>query len=681
MTRKMTMSSSALLHNRLTQRVCGVVAAGAALALIAVAAWAPGTAVQAALPDAVPAAAPAAAPEAVAGNASAGQTDGAPGVVHFDAAKLEPTDRLDRRTMRTGLTVKDGYMIVWGFGDDGLSGGYPEDEENDNEEKEDVYPPTAVYGLPQGAIVDAAAGRNDLNAIDTEGCVWGWGLYGHRTGTGQTSTGSGAKKTYSTPPRKVKKGMRWDEGGKADELCGMQTITRTVEAGAGIDEFGQVWSWGASTAGGVNPDWPGGSSVLKAGNYPGAHLVEDLPWRTSTDPGNRPVQIEGGYATFWVLLANGDVWYFGNGTNTNVFSAHYERLDQPEDYSGWVYDSKGKIKNAPKPDMQRENIKYNSKDGTVKSDDREPVRAARANSLAPWFRSANNPDGYIVQMHSGWHFGAALLSTGKVLTWGEDKTKAALGRVCKDKPCARTPAFLDFSSFKNGNTPIYGASPRFVGLSCGFYACYGITENGDLWGWGRQDALAFEGRDELNDEPIPSKVASNVRQFQAGMGYIIWWTMDGYNMGRGYNSRGMIGTLAGNYGVKNHSTETKARNIWFGNNGQRQCSKTYNQQRPPVDADGIWDKKKDQKPPSGWVENTKEKFWYNATGNIVYRDGEYTNDKWILYESSNDKDRKTCHLLNTPANRRSLDTCIDSAIAAAKKGIAAGKESWASGCA
>jgi alpha-tubulin suppressor-like RCC1 family protein len=577
--------------------------------------------------------------------------------------------------MRTGVSVRDGYLVVWGFGNDGLSGGYPEDEDND--EKEDVYPPTAVYGLPQGAIVDAAAGRNDLNALDTEGCVWGWGLYGHRTGTGQESTGSGKKKTYSTPARKVKKGVRWDEPG--DYLCGMQTITRTVEAGAGIDEFGQVWSWGAYTSGGVNPDWGGGSSVLKAGVYPGAQKVEDLPWSTSTDPGNRPVQIEGGYATFWVLLANGDVWYFGNGTDTGVFQADWERLDQPEAFSGYV-DKNNKTKNSPEPDMRRDKITYN-KDGSVKKDARVPVRAARADSLSKWFRSANNPDGYIIQMHSGWHFGAALLSTGKVLTWGKSQSKAALGRVCKNDSCARSVGFLDFSSFKNGNTPIYGASPRFVGLSCGFYACYGLTENGDLWGWGRQDILGFEGRGDLNDEPIPSKVASNVRQFQAGMGYIIWWTMDGKNMGRGYNSRGMLGGLAGNYGVKGLSNETAARSVWFGNSGQRECSKTSNQQRPPVDADGVWDKKKDQKLPEGWVENSKEKFFYNRNGNIVYRDGEYTSDQWILYESSSSKERKTCHLLNNPANRRSLDTCIDSAIAEAKKGIAAGKDSWASGCA
>jgi hypothetical protein len=123
---------------------------------------------------------------------------------------------------------------------------------------------------------------------------------------------------------------------------------------------------------------------------------------------------------------------------------------------------------------------------------------------------------------------------------------------------------------------------------------------------------------------------------------------------------------AGNYGLTGLVSETKARHVWFGNNGQRKCVKTYNQQKPPKDADGLWDSKNKAQLPAGWYEG-KGNTYYDGNGNIVYQNSEYTKDEYILYENSTDKERKTCYLLNQAQNRRSLDQCVDQAIAEAAK--------------
>ncbi|MDR2348155.1 MAG: hypothetical protein LBD90_06015 [Bifidobacteriaceae bacterium] len=640
----------------------GATAAGAAAAPAA----GPAAAPAAAAPAAPAAAAPAAAPAGQAAAAPAGQAAAAPTVMHRNVTEVEPQDRLNRRSVDTGLTVKDGYAIVWGLGYYGASGG-PASSWTDDAEG-NVYSPTAVHGLPQGSIVDMTAQRYDFNALDTNGCVWGWGWYGTRNGTGNVN-GNG---TWSTPPRKLEARNRSDVGPAADELCNIKAISSTVTAGAGIDSAGRIWSWGFSFSGGpaISPNAPStAEGAYHAPNqYPDAQLVADLP--DPNEDGAWPVQIQGGYGTFWVLMKNGDVWYFGNGDGAYT---DWERaaLDQPTTFSGVAN------KSSPAAAQKQPNMRLDLPDSQ-----RVPVRARQSESLRPWFASVNEQE-YIVQVHSGIRFGAALLSTGRIITWGKDygsSSWAALGRECSGNAnqllaCARNPDYAQFPAVAGQDGSL--AAPRFVGLSCAFTACFAITSAGDLWGWGAP-IRSYEVHDVLDQVVTPVRMASGVTHFQAGQGYVIWWTADGQNRGIGYNPRGSLGVHAGNYGQGGLFSETKERAVWFGGYTYRGCMNRFladAQQRPPKDADGVWDLGGNRATlPAGWYQAGGR--YYNADGVLVYEAGDYTDDKHILYQQTA---LGPCQDLNNPAKRFSLDTCVDRAIAKAE---AAGPyQTYEPGCA
>ncbi|MDR2453825.1 MAG: hypothetical protein LBD51_04645 [Bifidobacteriaceae bacterium] len=559
----------------------------------------------------------------------------APAVMHRDTAKVEPHQRKDRRSVETGLEVVDGYAFVWGLADEGASGG----PTSSIEQQEFLnFAPALVEGLPQGAIVDMAAGSHDFNAIDTQGCVWGWGWWGTRNGTGQQRDLLGPN--YSTPPRQVQIGGHWDEGGQTNAhgqqvvpLCAIRELSMSDMAGAGIREDGTIWSWGANQYGGPQPD--DASPNLRA--YIGAQPVADLP-SIDDDPSNRPVQLEGGFATFWVVLANGDVWYFGGGDDGFLTDWERPAKDQPQTNSGYADPSQPDAR-QPRPNMRDK--------------ERRPVRAARSKSLEPWFRR-NSPEEYIVQVHSGIGFGAALLSTGRVLTWGQDPdTWAALGRTCDQKRlsqawygCARTPAY---AALPAGT----GSAGGVVGLSCGYTATVVLTGQGELWAWG-MPATAYEDRAALKAAgTLPTRLAANVARFQPGEGYILWWTMDGRMRGVGYNPRGALGAHAGNYGDSAFVNETKERPVWFARQPYMWCTYWDDQQNPPGEGANAL--------PPGWRKGAGGN-WYDASGQMVYIGGattEYTSGEVIRYKTW---DKWPCADLNDASNRLSWDYCVQESI-------------------
>jgi hypothetical protein len=581
-------------------------------------------------------------------------TAAAPAVMHRNITKVEPRERKDRRSVRAGLTVEGGYAFIWGLGDHGASGG-PNSSIKESEYLN--YSPALVEGLPQGSIVDMAAGSYDYNVIDTEGCVWGWGRWGTRNGTGRQVDIS---THHSTPPQKVRIGGRYDEGGK--ELCGIRELSMTDVAGAGISEDGAIWSWGENKGGGPHPP----DVVPEKNDYPGAQLVQDLP-SIDDDPTNRPVQIEGGFSTFWVLLANGDVWYFGGGSDG--FLEDWERPlgDQPTTNSGIAPGTKDRD-DQPRPNMRL----------TRKEAKRNPVRAARSVALEPYFRR-NNAEEYIVQVHSGIGFGAALLSTGRVLTWGQDEDDwAALGRKCEQKKsadrllCARTPGYVDFGlGYDASGAPI---SPKVVGLSCGYTATVVLTEDGDLWAWS-MPAISYEGHEILRDvDNTPVKMATQVADFQPGEGYIIWWTMDGRTRGIGYNQKGALGQHAGNYGKSGREDETAERPIWFAKERYMWCTYWDDQAWDKIleiDYDG--DRSNGVQPPPLWkLDKTPSPnvYYIDANNNgkrepdeqITFIAGlvtEFTSGEVILFKTW---DKWPCEELNNPANRLSYDYCISETI-------------------
>jgi alpha-tubulin suppressor-like RCC1 family protein len=473
-----------------------LIAGAAAAALVGVMVISPGdTPADAAAPEvAAPAIQPAAAPEVIR----------ATGTVEFEARK-------DRRSVDTGIDVQYDTAWVWGLGYYGISGG--DAGVSDNEYNN--YPPTPVKGLPRGAITEMSGQIYNFNAVDTEGCVWGWGSYAHRDGTGATKakhpeTGITIDRVGtgdSWPPVKIRIGGTWNDTSKP-YLCQVTLLSATHSAGAAVTKDGYVYSWGANLYGG--PDSDGSSNKF------GAKLVTNLP--PPNVPGNRPTQLEGGYENYWVILENGQVWYFG-------YSDGYERPAADEggyELSGGVL-----------PDV----------------DKKRPVVAMPSRALQGWFRE-NNADSYVIQVHSGIYFGAALLSDGKVLTWGKDWMQA-IGRGCdkngthKQQNCtdnqARTPNYLE-AYMADPNAPTGAYIPIVVKrLSCAFTAMIALTNDGVLWGWGAEGGLyvSYEGM-----ELYPAAFATNVESFQTGQGYVLWRKNDGKRYGIGYNPRGSVGHKA-----------------------------------------------------------------------------------------------------------------------------------------
>jgi alpha-tubulin suppressor-like RCC1 family protein len=467
----------------------------------------------------------------------------APGVLQ-KPGKVEQQSRKDYRSVDTGIGVWDNTAYVWGYGSDGVSGG---DGWTGADPEAHDYPPTAVENLPKGIIVDVATGIYNMNALDVQGCVWGWGTYGWHDGSGN--------RFYAYPPVKIRVGGEWNNTSKP-LLCDAQLISRTERAGAAITRDGTVYSWGISAMGGPGPD--------NALNRVGAKQVSGLP--PAQIEGNRPVAIEGGNATFWVLLENGEVYYFGNDAYLlGVY--HHERPDGDENYPATSGYSGG-----------RTQAQINAGQSQV---------AMRSKGLAPWFRAAN-PEEYIVQIHSGIAFGAALLSTGRVLSWGSSTTIGALGRQCtgsdsQKDACARKPGYVDLGS----------SQPKIVSLSCAFTACGALSEDGDLYGWAKTER-SYEGLPDyrsvtydpahLGAATLPQassfggpgsvvRMAKNVTDFLAGQGYFIWHLENGEYWSRGYNSHGQQGHRGANYGAyPGFFFETLTRPVWFSKPYYRECT-------------------------------------------------------------------------------------------------------------
>ncbi|MDR2382034.1 MAG: hypothetical protein LBE08_12875, partial [Bifidobacteriaceae bacterium] len=378
---------------------------------------------------------------------AAGAAEAVPAVLVHDVNTVNWQERKDRRARRTGVDVIDGYIFVWGLNGYGAFGGPSDYSWKDDEWINSA--PALVDGIPQGAMADVAATGYEYVGLEqltgnpgvTDGCLWGWGRYGAYTGTGHGSSstvslGSKTVKYFSTPAQKIAAygasqfiGSDNSKGQRVTALCNVVAITATDQAGAAIDQDGTVWSWGDNSRGGP---WNGDDTINSASekrNYPGAQKVAGLP-AVDDRAGTRPVAIEGGYGTFWVLLANGEVYYFGH-------SDYYERPanDEPfRAYSGGVTPNMNLNESKPKA-----------------------VTARKSQALQRWFRNYEGvdskvpTDGHIVQVHSGDQFGAALLSTGRVLTWGYDED-SALGRDCVTglsngsprRACAQTPAAAVF---------------------------------------------------------------------------------------------------------------------------------------------------------------------------------------------------------------------------------------------
>lgn len=328
------------------------------------------------------------------------------------------------RSENTGISIgPDGNVYVWGATGDGRSG---------TDAPQPAGPegawPTPVAGLPEGGMVEVTASGNAYNAIDLNGKVWGWGTdpgYRPPSGTGlgapvydgTVTPRDGSTCAVSAPPALVQaRESPWVPGAP---LTGAVSLTSTAGATAAVTADGTVWVWGDPAYGGAQPvlGCPGGGAYR-------VHLPDP-----AADPGNVPVSVRGGFATFWVVLANGDIYFWG---------------DPARDGGSRPVGEVGGI------------VTYDAPQRSVLSD--------------TWSRAAS-PSRYIVAVDSAARMAGAVLSDGSLLTWAQS-TGGVAGRLGASASGSQTPGIVP---------GIEGVVHLFYGTSDALL----VTDDGTLYGFGQ----------------------------------------------------------------------------------------------------------------------------------------------------------------------------------------------------
>lgn len=270
------------------------------------------------------------------------------------------------------------------------------------------------------------------------------------------------------------------------------TLLAAAERNAAIavDEEGQVWRWGNPEMGGVAGYKPQ-ASPLPAGEA------------------GRPTSVMGGYYMVGTVLDNGNVYVWGRTTSRTHGAAHRNELPGNQSFES-------------------------------------STDAVLVEGLQPWSR-ANNPDAYVVQVGFGgydWGYGAALLSDGSVLSWGQNQRVTG-------HPDPTTPAIV---------------ADRVAILAPNFYGVAYLREPEDpdaagyeLWGYGPSNYA-------LGNGSTPVKIDDNVSTIQPGMGFNFWAKVDDQGAllgvyGRGYNPQGAVGLNAAGTGPQ--GGEATVREIRF----------------------------------------------------------------------------------------------------------------------
>ncbi|UCR88542.1 RCC1 domain-containing protein [Mycetocola spongiae] len=348
------------------------------------------------------------------------------------------------RVIESGTALgNDGNAYIWGRTDLTMAG---------NNRGGTRQPVTKVSGLPEGKIVSFAGGRLNFNALDTDGYVWGWGSQPLNDGTG-VSRPDGR-------PERVRIQTNWNGGGAL--LDQVTAIAHSSQAGAAIRRDGSVWAWGKRAFGGLSDR--------------GASRVPGLPDPAAPGGGNMPVAVTAGYENLWVMLANGEIYYWGEAGSTA-----YQEYDSPNG-------------------------------------------ASLSKSMAPWFKGNVAPGaGYIVDIRGGIDMGAALLSDGRLLTWGGATDR--IGRPTNGQH-TRRPAVVP------GISDIVNVTHSFTGWMA-------MDSKGDVYGFGSHVNY------EILPENRPALIARSVNTIFHGQRHIIWRGDDGLFRGSGRNQYGEIGAPYG----------------------------------------------------------------------------------------------------------------------------------------
>ena len=157
--------------------------------------------------------------------ALADNTDKSDAIILSKQTGIKPTTRINLK--RTGVTLENGDVWVWGYRRQGLQGNGIKNVDKSSE------PARVKTFVDQGlTIIQVAAGKYHIIALDENGDVWGWGRNRHRQAAGSITDDH-----YVTTPVKVLSGRK-----VVNIYCGEY-------ASYALTATGEIWAWGRGNRG------------------------------------------------------------------------------------------------------------------------------------------------------------------------------------------------------------------------------------------------------------------------------------------------------------------------------------------------------------------------------------------------------------------------------------------------
>lgn len=185
---------------------------------------------------------------------------------------VKPSTRINLKS--TGVTLENGDVWVWGYRRQGLQGNGIKNVDKSSQ-------PARVQKFVQEglSIIQVAAGRYHIIALDENGDVWGWGRNRHRQAAGGESN-----EHYVTSPVKV-----LDDKKIVNIYCGDY-------ASYALSATGEVFAWGRGNRGEIG-----------VGNKVSKQKVERV-----SIPSGKPVFTMGvGTRTAYAIDTGGNIWTWG----------------------------------------------------------------------------------------------------------------------------------------------------------------------------------------------------------------------------------------------------------------------------------------------------------------------------------------------------------------------------------
>ena len=138
---------------------------------------------------------------------------------------IKPATRINLK--KTGVTLESGDVWVWGYRRQGLQGNGIKNVDKSSQ------PARVRTFVNEGlTIIQVAAGRYHIIALDENGDVWGWGRNRHRQAAGSITDDH-----YVTTPVKVLSGRK-----VVNIYCGEY-------ASYALTATGEIWAWGRGNRG------------------------------------------------------------------------------------------------------------------------------------------------------------------------------------------------------------------------------------------------------------------------------------------------------------------------------------------------------------------------------------------------------------------------------------------------